>query len=145
MKALQIRQRCPECRVRIGKNHKPGCDVERCPFCGGQMLQDECRYTYFDIDVETMEEKHPDIYANGLPDDMAEKYEEYLQPHLLPWDGAWPGVRDCREYGLWCKWTQDGWQKCGPDDPDASEDLNELATRCTWDKEQKRYVLSPNA
>ncbi|SRR5260221_226410 len=141
MKALQIRTTCPDCGVKIGQPHEPGCDLEVCPFCGQQMLSDDCCYTYFGIDIETMEEKHPNIYQNGLPGEMDEKYEEYLQPHLLPWDGVWPGVRECREYNLWCKMTADGWQKCSTDDPEAREDLNELSARSTWDKEKKRYVL----
>lgn len=87
-----------------------------------------------------MEQEHPDIYEHGLPDEMREKYDAYLQPYLLPWDGVWPGVKECREYGLWCKWTSTGWQTCTGDDPDAKEDLNELATHATWNREKKRFI-----
>lgn len=42
MKALEIHQTCPDCGVSIGEHHTSGCDVELCPFCGRQMIQDEC-------------------------------------------------------------------------------------------------------
>lgn len=35
---------CHDCAVVKGQLHVPGCDVERCPLCGGQSFGCDCDY-----------------------------------------------------------------------------------------------------
>ena len=35
-------QRCHDCGIVPGGTHHPGCDMERCPQCSGQIIQCGC-------------------------------------------------------------------------------------------------------
>lgn len=35
-------QLCPDCNVKPGEAHHPGCDMERCPKCKGQLITCGC-------------------------------------------------------------------------------------------------------
>jgi hypothetical protein len=73
---------CHDCKALEGELHMLGCDMERCPFCGGQLISCNCRYTKFGM-------KHdweapysglpPEIYKNGLPPDLEEQWVEILE------------------------------------------------------------------
>ena len=38
----QEEDRCHDCNVKPGENHHPGCDMERCPKCAGQIISCGC-------------------------------------------------------------------------------------------------------
>lgn len=104
--------RCPDCGVAPGEFHEPGCDVERCFYCGGQFISCQCN-------------NEQGLVAANNP---------------LPWTGIWPGAVECEKYDLWCKMGPNGWEKCSRSDPEASHDLNRLYTEFEWNRTLKTFV-----
>lgn len=117
---------CHDCEAKPGEYHDMGCDVERCPDCGGQMIGCYC-------------------------EDPRETFDE---GERLIWTGYWPGTKECIEYGFFNKWVTTGtrrirghtleagsWEPCDADDPDATPDFGRLLEEAVWDKNKRRYVL----
>lgn len=130
---------CHDCAVKPGELHKPGCDVERCPRCGYQMISCDC------------------------PRDK--RTNAWVEKNLMPWTGIWPGTEEAIEFDLWSKWVStEGfdenlkkvglteafkrlgnkpmgrWEVCTKDTPGATPDLNRLHEVAIWDRKKKRFV-----
>jgi hypothetical protein len=114
---------CHDCGTKPGETHMPGCDTERCSYCGGQCLM-----------------------CGGCPDESGKIRHD---PAFARWTGLWPGSAEAAELGLWVKWTDQGWEKCDKNDPDARPDLNSFITmgyskiffvKPTKDKGSERYA-----
>lgn len=136
---------CGGCGVRPGELHVPGCDVERCPRCGLQAISCGCIYEVCGITRADLAELDPEVYMRGPSEDMHARWDAEWGRRRHPWTGEWPGVKECREYGLFARSAPGrGYVPCRRDDPGASEDLNTLAMAGRWDVERARFVIDPD-
>ena len=61
---------CGDCGAHEGQIHEYGCDMERCPFCGGQLITCDCCY-YHVLGIR-VDYSHPtcglplETFENGL-------------------------------------------------------------------------------
>ena len=85
---------CHDCGAKEGEIHHLGCDMERCPFCGGQLIGCGCEYRLLGYDYQGWSGDHPtnglpiDVYDNGLPEEEWETYVSLLEekgriPYIL--------------------------------------------------------------
>jgi ferredoxin len=96
---VEERKRCGDCGVTEGELHQPGCDQERCPFCGGQLISCGCGYKHFyptyDFSWKSATELTvpfaglpESVYVNGLPPAQDAEWDRLLEkkgrvPYIL--------------------------------------------------------------
>jgi hypothetical protein len=75
---------CGDCDCKEGEYHTPGCDMEICPFCGGQLRTCDCVYDVLGIrnrELYTAETAYlpPEIYTGGLTPEQEEAWAAKLE------------------------------------------------------------------
>jgi hypothetical protein len=67
--------------VLEGEFHKPGCDMERCPFCLGQLISCDCCYQQLGVDASP----GTWTYEHGLTEEQARQWDKSLREKgLIP-------------------------------------------------------------
>lgn len=87
-------KKCHDCGCREGEIHSLGCDMERCPFCGGQLVTCDCSYDKLNIDCSP----GTWAYEKGLTIVQEERWKKLLEKEgRIPYI-QWPNV--CAKCGL---------------------------------------------
>lgn len=73
---------CHDCGAVEGQYHQFGCDMERCPFCGRQLISCDCCYKLLSIDVS----EGTWAYSNGLTNEQEEEFIKMCEEEgRIPW------------------------------------------------------------
>ena len=113
---------CPDCDVKPGEKHDFGCDVERCPVCGGQLTTCKC------VGLDCAERMAWTGEWPGVADCQRLGFWCYEDPS-----------------GYGNPAMHYGHIPCDKDHPDAREDLNRLYDDCRWDRATKQFILKESS
>ncbi len=105
---------CHDCGCKEGEIHEYGCDVEVCPFCGGQLCSCNCEYEklgYHLDENKTFSGLPQDVYEKGVSDEEEKKYVNILEEKgRIPYLAIPPLCRSCgKTYPMPIMW--DDWKK----------------------------------
>jgi len=110
------RKKCHDCGVQPGEPHKPGCDTERCPKCGCQLISCDCFINDQDeFDEIEFNKYEPDIWS-GI---MFENELQYAEDHDLFVD-------------------INTMKPCDRDDPNAWHDINTAVSKMLYKPNLKK-------
>jgi hypothetical protein len=86
-------KKCHDCGCKHGEFHEPGCDMERCPFCLGQLITCDCCYERLGYEPGFLPDE---IFNEGLGEEDSKKWDALLKEKgLIPYQSPWqPGVAE---------------------------------------------------